>query len=96
MNTYTSIQLTNEKQEKLTLTYGKLYKLQQKEKDLVERFLQIEEQDKVNELEMAFVIYVAFRCANDVKTSFEEFADMIPPNRSYLIEKYTELVFPKN
>ena len=97
MNTEKILKLVDGTKAKLTLTYGKLYKLQNKNPEIVEEYLEIQKKDSLNEFEILKTIYVAYLCAdNDNNISFEEFLNKVPSNRRTMMEIYVDLLYPKN
>lgn len=100
MNTEKKLTLTDGIEIKLTLNYGKLYKLQSNSPDLVNEYFQIQaKSEPLNEFEMLKVIYIAYLCAenNDSKDmTYEEFLNKVPENRVEILKLYNELLFPKN
>lgn len=97
MNTEQELELTDGTKIKLTLTYGKLYKLKEKNPEALEEYFALQEKESQNELEMLKIIYIAYLCAdNKVQISFEEFLDRFPSNRKTMMTIYVDLLYPKN
>lgn len=76
MNDGTSVQLT--------LTYGRLYRLRQKAKDVYETYNKIAMDGMEDELQCVDYLYAAYLCANiddlDSCMSIEEFMGKMPLN----------------
>ena len=96
-NTNVTIKLKNDVEVKATLTYRRLYQLQQREPKLYEQYVKAQSQDTPSELDILLIIYVGYKCAeNEAEYSFEEFMDLFPDNRVVLQSTFVQLVYPKN
>lgn len=97
MNTEKRLKLQDGIEIKLTLNYGKLYKLQAINSDLVDEYFKLQEKtEPLNEFEILKVIYIAYLCANSKGMAYEEFLDKVPENRATILSLYNDLMFPKN
>lgn len=98
MNTVKKMKLQNAKEINLTLTYGKLYRLQNTNQEAVDIYNELQAQERgLNEFEILRILYTAFLCAdNDIEMSYEEFLDNVVSNRMEILKMYNELMYPKN
>lgn len=98
MSTEKTLKLNDGKEIKLTLNYGKLYRLQSENPDLVNEYFEIQAKtEPLNELEILKTIYIAYLCADNTEhIGYEEFLSRIPENRVTILNLYNDLLYPKN
>lgn len=99
INTERQLRLINGEEINLTLTYGSLNRLMAKEPTLVDDYFAIQAKiEPLNDLEIAKILYVAYRCASNTERTltYEEFLDLMPSNRDTIYGLYANLMYPKN
>lgn len=101
MQSFTTLIMVDGSEVNLTLNYLALYKLRANSdySDTYTRFMTIQMDGASDELDIVFVLYVAYLCANvdDLKScmSVEEFLGLLQPSRAVLTRTYSLLLFPK-
>lgn len=101
INTYTTVELTDGTKLKTTLTFSRLLKLRASDqhKGVYGRYNRIQMNGVKEEIDFATVLYAAYLCASadDLEGCMaeEEFYELLPQDRPYIIERYVGLVNPK-
>lgn len=78
------------------LTFKDLYDLEKNNSKLAEEYFEIQDKEKLNELDMIRIIRIAYICAGNQEVTFEEFLEKISQNRNQVLTVYYELLYPKN
>lgn len=101
MQSFTTMIMADGSEVSMTLNYAALYKLRAIEQfaEVYSRYMNIQMNGTSDELDVAFVLYVGYLCANvddiDECMSEFEFYETMQDNRALLSKVYAQLVFPK-
>lgn len=99
INTEQQLELVDGNVINLTLTFGSLNRLSEKDPKLIEEYFTLQsKKEMLNDLEIAHILYIAYRCAENVEPTLEykAFLDLIPSNRRVIYNMYAILLYPKN
>lgn len=88
VNTIIEVEMTDGSIQKMTLNFKNLYLLRNKDKKTYDEYMRISNKGAKDEIEVAEMLYAAYRCANIDKEcmSLEDFLEILPVDRDEITE----------
>ena len=98
VNTIIEVEMTDGSIQKMTLNFKNLYLLRNKDKKTYDEYMRISNKGAKDEIEVAEMLYAAYRCANIDKEcmSLEDFLEILPVDRDEITEIVLKLQAKKN